>query len=104
MILPETLNLAWLKAGEYFGVAGYRDPAARTSAAFERLTAGVAAIAEQRVLGDPRGPLLGQGSRRADSQHRRGGRPDGGARLADQPAAAPASPAGDGDSPAPGPG
>ena len=53
---------AWA-ALQHFGIAGYRDLAARTLQAFERLKAGVEAIPELRVLGEPRGPLLGYGSR-----------------------------------------
>ena len=56
---------AWA-AMQHFGVSGYRDLAARTITAFERLKTGVAAMPELRVFGDPRGPLLGYGSRVPD--------------------------------------
>lgn len=56
---------AWA-ALQHFGIAGYRDLAARTLQAFERIKAGVEAIPELRVLGEPRGPLLGYGSRDPD--------------------------------------
>jgi sphinganine-1-phosphate aldolase len=56
---------AWA-AMQHFGVSGYRDLAARTIAAFDRLKTGVAAIPELRVFGDPSGPLLGYGSRVPD--------------------------------------
>ena len=53
---------AWA-ALQRFGVAGYRDLAARTMQAFERMKSGITAIPELRVLGNPQGPLLGYGSR-----------------------------------------
>ena len=56
---------AWA-AMQHFGIAGYRDLAARTMDAFERLRQGIAAMPELRVLGDPRGPLLGYASRDPD--------------------------------------
>lgn len=56
---------AWA-ALQHFGIAGYRDLAARTLQAFERIKAGIEAIPELRVLGAPRGPLLGYGSRDPD--------------------------------------
>lgn len=56
---------AWA-ALQHFGVDGYRDLAARTHEAFSRMKAGIAAIPELRVLGDPLGPLLGYGSRDPD--------------------------------------
>lgn len=55
---------AWA-AMQHFGVSGYRELAARTMDAFERLERGIAAIPELRVLGDPPGPLLGFASRDA---------------------------------------
>ena len=45
-----------------FGVSGYRELARRTSEAFGRLRAGIDAIAELEVHGDPQGPLLSYGS------------------------------------------
>lgn len=45
-----------------FGVSGYRELARRTSEAFGRLRAGIDAIPELEVLGDPQGPLLSYGS------------------------------------------
>jgi len=53
---------AW-GALQHFGVSGYRDLADRTTRAFERLKSGIAAMPELRVLGDPKGPLLGYASR-----------------------------------------
>jgi len=53
---------AWA-AMQHFGKAGYRDLARRTIEAFDRLKAGVTAIPELRVLGDPQGPLLAYASR-----------------------------------------
>ncbi len=53
---------AWA-AMQYFGRSGYRDLAHRTSQAFDRLRAGIEAIPELRVLGDPKGPLLSYGAR-----------------------------------------
>ena len=53
---------AWA-ALQYFGVEGYRDLARRTLLAFDRMKQGIEAIPELRVLGDPKGPLLGYGSR-----------------------------------------
>jgi sphinganine-1-phosphate aldolase len=52
---------AWA-ALQHFGVDGYRDLAARTSEAFERMRAGIESIPELRVLGEPLGPLLAYGS------------------------------------------
>lgn len=48
---------------QHFGASGYRELAARTLEAFDALRAGVAAIPELYVMGDPTGPLLGYGSR-----------------------------------------
>jgi len=53
---------AWA-AMQHFGRSGYRDLAARTMQAFDRLKSGIAAMPELRVLGDPPGPLLGYTSR-----------------------------------------
>jgi glutamate/tyrosine decarboxylase-like PLP-dependent enzyme len=53
---------AWA-AMQRFGVDGYRELARRTTAAFERLRDGIAAMPELKVLGDPSGPLLAYGSR-----------------------------------------
>jgi glutamate/tyrosine decarboxylase-like PLP-dependent enzyme len=55
---------AWA-AMQYFGQTGYRDLAHRTILAFDRMKAGIAALPELRVFGDPKGPLLGYGSRDA---------------------------------------
>ena len=55
---------AWA-ALQHFGVAGYRDLAARTSEAVEKLRAGIEAIPELRILGEPQGPLLAYGARDA---------------------------------------
>ena len=52
---------AWA-AMQHFGIDGYRDLAARTSQAFERMRAGVEAMPELKVLGEPQGPLLAYGS------------------------------------------
>jgi sphinganine-1-phosphate aldolase len=52
---------AWA-ALQHFGVDGYRALAARTSEAFERMRAGIEAMPELRVLGEPLGPLLAYGS------------------------------------------
>jgi glutamate/tyrosine decarboxylase-like PLP-dependent enzyme len=52
---------AWA-ALQHFGVDGYRDLAARTQQAFERMRAGIEAMPELRVLGEPLGPLLAYGS------------------------------------------
>jgi len=52
---------AWA-ALQRFGVSGYRELAGRTSEAFGRLRAGIDAIPELKVLGDPQGPLLSYGS------------------------------------------
>jgi sphinganine-1-phosphate aldolase len=53
---------AWA-ALQHFGIAGYRELADKTLQAFDAMRAGVEAIPELRVLGDPSGPLLGYGSR-----------------------------------------
>lgn len=55
---------AWA-AMQHFGKAGYRDLAARTMQAFDRMREGVAAIPGLYVMGDPSGPLLAYGSRDA---------------------------------------
>jgi len=55
---------AWA-AMQHFGIDGYRDLAARTRKAFEQLRAGIEAMPELKVLGQPHGPLLGYGSRDA---------------------------------------
>ena len=55
---------AWA-AMQHFGVDGYRELAARTTRAFDRIRDGVAAIPELYVMGAPSGPLLGFGSRDA---------------------------------------
>jgi sphinganine-1-phosphate aldolase len=52
---------AWA-ALQHFGIDGYRDLAARTSQAFDRMRAGIEAMPELRVLGEPLGPLLAYGS------------------------------------------
>ena len=52
---------AWA-ALQRFGVDGYRDLAARTQQAFERMRAGIEAQPELKVLGEPHGPLLAYGS------------------------------------------
>lgn len=52
---------AW-SALQYFGKAGYRDLAARTAEAVDRLCAGIAAIAGLKLLATPQGPLLAYGS------------------------------------------
>jgi sphinganine-1-phosphate aldolase len=56
---------AWA-AMQHFGIDGYRDLAARTRKAFEQLRAGIEAMPELKVLGQPHGPLLGYGSRDAN--------------------------------------
>lgn len=48
---------------QYFGVSGYRDLAERTMAAFDGLVAGIRAMPELQVLGEPTGPLLAYGAR-----------------------------------------
>ena len=53
---------AWA-AMQHFGVSGYRDLAATTLQAFDAMRAGVAAMPELAVLGEPTGPLLGYASR-----------------------------------------
>jgi sphinganine-1-phosphate aldolase len=53
---------AWA-AMQHFGKSGYRDLSRRTIEAFDRLKAGIAAMPELRVLGDPQGPLLAYASR-----------------------------------------
>jgi len=53
---------AWA-ALQYFGEAGYRDLARRTLHAFTQIRAGVEALPELCVLGDPTGPLLAYGAR-----------------------------------------
>ncbi len=55
---------AWA-AMQHFGIAGYRDLAARTREAFTRLRDGIDAMPELRVLGVPHGPLLAYGARDA---------------------------------------
>ena len=52
---------AWA-ALQYFGIAGYRDLAARTTEAVERLSAGIEAIPGLRMLAKPQGPLIAYGS------------------------------------------
>ena len=52
---------AWA-AMQHFGVDGYRELAARTQQAFERMRAGIEAMPELKVLGQPLGPLLAYGS------------------------------------------
>ena len=52
---------AWA-ALQYFGVAGYRDLAASTYQAFEKMKRGVESIPALRILGEPSGPLLAYGS------------------------------------------
>lgn len=52
---------AWA-AMQHFGVDGYRDLAARTQQAFERMRAGIEAMPQLKVLGEPQGPLLAYGS------------------------------------------
>jgi glutamate/tyrosine decarboxylase-like PLP-dependent enzyme len=46
-----------------FGQSGYRELAARTLEAFDRMRWGVESMPELYVMGDPSGPLLGYGSR-----------------------------------------
>jgi glutamate/tyrosine decarboxylase-like PLP-dependent enzyme len=53
---------AWA-ALQYFGIEGYRELARRTSRAFASLRAGIEAMPELRVFGDPPGPLLSYGAR-----------------------------------------
>ena len=53
---------AWA-ALQYFGKSGYCELAARTTLAFEQLRAGITALPELCVLGDPTGPLLAFGAR-----------------------------------------
>lgn len=53
---------AWA-AMQYFGVAGYCELARRTMEAFLKLKAGIDAMPELQVIGDPQGPLLGFRSR-----------------------------------------
>lgn len=52
---------AWASI-QRFGKSGYRDLAAQTMQAFERMRDGVERIEALRVLGEPSGPLLGYGS------------------------------------------
>ena len=52
---------AWA-ALQHFGIDGYRELAARTCEAFERMRAGIEAMPELRVLGEPSGPLLAYGA------------------------------------------
>ena len=52
---------AW-SALQYFGVSGYRDLAARTADAVDRLVAGVSAIPGLKMLAKPQGPLIAYGS------------------------------------------
>ena len=56
---------AWA-ALQHFGIDGYRDLAARTQQAFERMRTGIEAMPELRVLGEPLGPLLAYGSATPD--------------------------------------
>lgn len=53
---------AWA-ALQFFGKSGYRELARRTTDAFMRLRAGIDAIPELRVFGDPQGPLLSYGAK-----------------------------------------
>ncbi len=53
---------AWA-AMQYFGKSGYRDLAARTFSAFDKMRSGITAIPELYVMGEPSGPLLAYGSR-----------------------------------------
>jgi sphinganine-1-phosphate aldolase len=53
---------AWA-AMQHFGKSGYRNLAARTMEAFDRMREGVAATPGLYVMGNPSGPLLGYGSR-----------------------------------------
>lgn len=55
---------AWA-AMQHFGESGYRELAARTMEAFDAIRAGVAAMPELYVMGEPSGPLLGFGARDA---------------------------------------
>jgi len=52
---------AW-SALQYFGVSGYRDLAARTAEAVDRLVEGVSAIPGLKMLAKPEGPLIAYGS------------------------------------------
>jgi hypothetical protein len=52
---------AWA-ALQYFGVAGYRDLAASTYQAFEKMKRGIESIPALGILGEPTGPLLAYGS------------------------------------------
>ena len=52
---------AWA-ALQHFGKAGYQDLAARTMQAFDAMHAGISAMPDLQVLGQPSGPLLGYGS------------------------------------------
>jgi glutamate/tyrosine decarboxylase-like PLP-dependent enzyme len=54
-------SAAWATL-QHFGVDGYRELAARTSEAFDRMRSGIEAVPGLRVLGEPRGPLLAYGS------------------------------------------
>ena len=56
---------AWA-AMQRFGIDGYRDLAARTTEAFARMRAGIEALPELKVLGEPLGPLLAYGSATPD--------------------------------------
>jgi sphinganine-1-phosphate aldolase len=56
---------AWA-AMQHFGIDGYRELAARTQQAFERMRAGIEALPELKVLGEPQGPLLAYGSATTD--------------------------------------
>jgi len=55
---------AWA-ALNYFGVDGYRDLAARTAEAIDRLAAGIEAIPGLRLIAQPQGPLIAYGSAEA---------------------------------------
>ena len=48
---------AW-SALQYFGISGYRDLAARTAQAVDKLSQGIAAIPGLRMLAPPQGPLI----------------------------------------------
>ena len=52
---------AWA-ALQYHGKSGYSELAQRATQAFDRLRAGIEAMPELRVLGDPSGPLLAYGA------------------------------------------
>ena len=56
---------AWA-ALQYFGESGYRDLAARTCEAVDRLCEGIEAIAGLKLLVSPQGPLLAYGSASSD--------------------------------------